>query len=750
VKSALRLERLENRSLPSTAVFATTFSGFTTFTDRPLAASIPQFDTMGGTRTLESVEIISNVELDASASGTVTNYSSTAATEEAMVTNASISLTGTGFTSPLTTTQGTLLDTGPLNCPGNITTTIGPFSASLATSSDVTLTGAVLAPFIGTGDLSYTTSASAESADQVSGASNFVKNTTTSASGTATVEIIYNFVTHSSLVTTASSALTLGTVAPTLTDSATLSGVNKPGGTITFTLTGPGGFSVTHSDTVSGTGAYTAGVTLPTTGQVAGTYTWSAHYSGDANNASANDQGGTAEATVVNKAHPGLVETPSVTSGTGGVTLGDSAVLSGGYFGTGTVTFTLTGPGGFSYTQTDTAHGNGAYTAADTPAAGVPAGTYTWSVVYSGDGNNFTAHDQGPVVVQSDVGSPRLTIDKIGETVTSGDTVHFTIVVSNLGPITAQGVVLTDPLPEATHLAWTTDQGTITGGVLTDNIGSLSSGATLTIHMSALTPAGYVATLNNTATVTSTNNTPSSLNASATDIVLPLGLSSISGSVFLDPSQHGDFVPPDIGLAGVKITLTGVTSSGTSVTTSVVTDINGNFTFTGLQPGTYNLVETQPVNFMPGANFAGNLGGTPDVDVIRSITVSASETGVNYRFTQLGMAPQAISKQQLLASSTGIQQLTAPVGTGNSARTAEHVAADPEPQTSDTGTGGGSTTTDNGPGIGALLADFLADHHTEAGSITSQAQVPDASTHTDLDSFFATPSQGTGVYVGGT
>src|SRR5262249_6895776 len=149
----------------------------------------------------------------------------------------------------------------------------------------------------------------------------------------------------------------------------------------------------------------------------------------------------------VSKAHPNLVETPSVTSGAGGATLSDSALLSGGYFETGTITFTLTGPGGFSYTQTDTARGNGTYTAGDTPAAGVPAGTYTWSVVYSGDGNNFTAHDQKPIVVQSDVGSPQLTINKIGETVTSGDPVHFTIVVSNLGPVTAQGVVLTDPLP---------------------------------------------------------------------------------------------------------------------------------------------------------------------------------------------------------------------------------------------------------------------------------------------------------------
>ena len=47
----------------------------------------------------------------------------------------------------------------------------------------------------------------------------------------------------------------------------------------------------------------------------------------------------------------------------GSVTLSDSAVLSGGYHPAGTLVFTLTGPNGFSYTQTDTVSGNGTYTA---------------------------------------------------------------------------------------------------------------------------------------------------------------------------------------------------------------------------------------------------------------------------------------------------------------------------------------------------------------------------------------------------
>jgi len=106
------------------------------------------------------------------------------------------------------------------------------------------------------------------------------------------------------LVTTASPAtVTLGaTSAPTLSDSAVLAGGNLPDGlpgSITFTLTGPGGFFYTQTDTVAGDGTYNAATTLPATGVVAGTYTWSARYSGDAANNGAKDQGGSAEQTVL-------------------------------------------------------------------------------------------------------------------------------------------------------------------------------------------------------------------------------------------------------------------------------------------------------------------------------------------------------------------------------------------------------------------------------------------------------------------
>src|SRR5205823_2168347 len=131
------------------------------------------------------------------------------------------------------------------------------------------------------------------------------------------------------------------------------------------------------------------------------------------NNLTAQDQGGTTEQTAVSPASPNLVTTAS-----GAVTRSEErrvgkegGVRSGGYFETGNVTFTLTGPGGFSYTQTDTVNGDGTYTAGDTlrPQA-LYASDWSSDVCSSGLDNNLTAQDQGGTIEQTVVSpaSPNL------------------------------------------------------------------------------------------------------------------------------------------------------------------------------------------------------------------------------------------------------------------------------------------------------------------------------------------------------
>ena len=97
---------------------------------------------------------------------------------------------------------------------------------------------------------------------------------------------------------------------------------------------------------MNGNGNYTTptGYALPGSGTVTGIYQWDASYSGDSNNNATSDNGSPSEAVTVSPASPPLATIPSPTSVTLGgsiPTLTDTAALSGGYFPTGTITFTL-------------------------------------------------------------------------------------------------------------------------------------------------------------------------------------------------------------------------------------------------------------------------------------------------------------------------------------------------------------------------------------------------------------------------
>ena len=88
--------------------------------------------------------------------------------------------------------------------------------------------------------------------------------------------------------------------------------------------------------------------------------------------------------------------TPSLTTSAGGtIVLGsgtgkltDSVTISGGFNPTGTLTFTLLGPGNIVLdTETSPVNGNTTY---NTPTGFVPTalGGSQWEVTYSGDSNN--------------------------------------------------------------------------------------------------------------------------------------------------------------------------------------------------------------------------------------------------------------------------------------------------------------------------------------------------------------------------
>jgi hypothetical protein len=244
----------------------------------------------------------------------------------------------------------------------------------------------------------------------------------------------YPFSSPTLTTTPSPTAVTLDTPAAPLEDTATLSGGDAPTGTIVFTLynSEEDPIDIEHV-TVSGNGTYSTptGYKLLTTGSVAGTYQWDASYSGDgSNNIGASDDNDTAEVVTVSVANPAISTTPSPTSVNlpPGATLNDSATLSGGYYPTGKLTFTLYDPLNDPVdAETVTVTGNGTYSTPKgytLPTSGTVAGSYQWDSSYSGDTNNKGISEVGATAEQVTVNavSPSLTTTPNPTSVTFGST----------------------------------------------------------------------------------------------------------------------------------------------------------------------------------------------------------------------------------------------------------------------------------------------------------------------------------------
>ncbi|MFM8331299.1 MAG: SdrD B-like domain-containing protein, partial [Candidatus Methylumidiphilus sp.] len=140
---------------------------------------------------------------------------------------------------------------------------------------------------------------------------------------------------------------------------------------------------------------------------------------------------------------------------------------------------------------------------------------------------------------------------------------------------------------------------------------------------------------------------------------------SISGFVYNDSANNNGLKETgEAAIAGVTVTLTGTNDLGAAVTATTTTLADGSYSFNGLRPGSYQVAEEQPMQYLDGKDTAGSLGGDAVSvnDKISGITLKAGDASLNNNFGEL--TPASLSGYVYVdAGNDGIRGTSeAPIG----------------------------------------------------------------------------------------
>jgi hypothetical protein len=125
--------------------------------------------------------------------------------------------------------------------------------------------------------------------------------------------------------------------------------------------------------------------------------------------------------------------------------------------------------------------------------------------------------------------------------------------------------------------------------------------------------------------------------------------SSLSGFVYEDFNNDGQVDLGEPAISGTTVKLTGTDVSGNPVSYTTTTDSSGFHSFTGLLPGKYTLMETQPATYADGKDTidpVDGLGGTLSNDLFSTIPVGAGQMGLNYNYGERPLAGGAVKSGQ--------------------------------------------------------------------------------------------------------
>jgi len=112
--------------------------------------------------------------------------------------------------------------------------------------------------------------------------------------------------------------------------------------------------------------------------------------------------------------------------------------------------------------------------------------------------------------------------------------------------------------------------------------------------------------------------------------------STISGFVYHDRNDNGAKEDGELGIPQATVILRN--AAGEEVGRQLTGD-NGEYSFTGLEPGEYTLEEIQPAGYLDGKDTTGQIDtvdvGVAGNDIIQSIVLPTGSDGVNYNFGEL-------------------------------------------------------------------------------------------------------------------
>jgi hypothetical protein len=156
--------------------------------------------------------------------------------------------------------------------------------------------------------------------------------------------------------------------------------------------------------------------------------------------------------------------------------------------------------------------------------------------------------------------------------------------------------------------------------------------------------------------------------ASHTSAVHAQGIAQLGGWVYIDRNNDGHLAfenepNPEFVIGDVTIGLFSKSGNTETLVSTMLTDQFGRYFFNNLNPGTYVLRETQPVEFVDGIDTLGHLlslnnqpippsasAGSVSNDAFLNIVLTSNVRGDAYNFGERGLKAGYASKRFLFAS----------------------------------------------------------------------------------------------------